>query len=113
MSNLVKYWVVKSPSKEGDVEIAHFKSDKQADAFLNSSFFTKTHKQGRTELVSFDIFDDAKEAEVECVRILRESGLAKLKTLTKKEAITLGLTDLLDMEDEETFPIEDSVPVSG
>lgn len=88
----VRYFVVKS----GDEHVSHFKTDAEAQKFLASEFFVSTYKTGIVDNVAFEIFETADEAENNSVQRLRESGMAKLQTLSKKEAIALGVQHLLE-----------------
>jgi len=126
MSSLVRYWVVQRPSNRqpGTMKpVSHFKSNVEANNFLNSEFFKKTHGEGSVEVVSFDIYETAVEAEADSLQRLRESGLAKLRTLSTKEAIALGVDEILKTAKGSNSPLveesgilelgEDLVPPSG
>lgn len=91
----VRYWVVRQLSKEALTNVAHFKSEEEANKFLASVFFKEYYESGVVECVNFEIYETSVEAKDNSIQKLRESGLAKLSSLTKKEAIALGVEHLL------------------
>ena len=99
MSSLVRYWVVNRPSKvEPGVEraVAHFRVEAEANKFLASEYFKSSIGVGTVDMVSFEIYDTAEEAESNSIQKLRESGLSKLKALTQREAVALGIAHILN-----------------
>ncbi len=113
MSSLVRYWVVNRPSKvEPGVErtVAHFRVEAEANKFLNSDYFKSSIGAGTVEVVSFEIYDTAEEAESNSIQKLRESGLNKLKALTQREAMALGIAHILNPP--QTTTLENTAPVT-
>lgn len=116
MSSLVRYWVSKRRSKTDPTvlkEVSHFRSEPAANDHVNSEFFKSNYGEGVVEVVSFSIYDTAEEAEADSLQRLRESGLAKLKMLTKKEAMALGIEHLLSPPEPEELKLAEVPPVSG